>query len=376
MSETKTYQLSNKNGLTIEFMPRGAKVISVQLPDTQNPGKKVDVMIGYDTVQEAIDGDAYIGAICGRFANRIAKGHFVLDGREYQLALNDGQNHLHGGPTGFNSRDWDVKETKMAGRAAAYELTLFSPDGDENYPGNLNVKATHSLTDDNEFIIDFEATTDKPTVINLTSHPYLNMRGAGSGPVFSHQIEVNAKQFTPIADGVPSGEIRNVEGTPMDLRKPVAIGDAINTPYEQIQLFKGFDHNWIIDKPAGEMGFCGRVTDPESGRFVEVYSTQPGLQVYTAMHFNSSQTGKGGRSAHTAPWLSSRRAFPMRLTNQCPRRQFCVQAKFTVRRWFTSSAGNDQSRNFGKTIIGIGAFGRLFFYWCKAKKCAKSFDYS
>lgn len=295
MSETKTYQLSNKNGLTIEFMPRGAKVISVQLPDTQNPGKKVDVMIGYDTVQEAIDGDAYIGAICGRFANRIAKGHFVLDGKEYQLALNDGQNHLHGGPTGFNSRDWDVKETKIAGRAGAYELTLFSPDGDENYPGNLNVKATYSLTDDNEFIIDFEATTDKPTVINLTSHPYLNMRGAGSGPVFSHQIEVNAKQFTPIADGVPSGEIRNVEGTPMDLRKPVAIGDAINTPYEQIQLFKGFDHNWIIDKPAGEMGFCGRVTDPESGRFVEVYSTQPGLQVYTAMHFNSSQTGKGGK---------------------------------------------------------------------------------
>lgn len=291
---TKTYQLTNKNGLTIEFMDRGAKVYSVQLPDVQNQGKKVDVMIGYQTVEETVAGDAYIGALCGRFANRIYKGKFAIDGKEYQLNVNDGINHLHGGIKGYNARDWDVKKVNVPGRADAYELSLFSPDGEENYPGNVNIKATYSLTDDNEFIIDLEATTDKPTVINMTSHPYFNMRGASSGPIFNHELEVNSHQFTPIAEGVPSGEIREVEGTPMDFRKPARIGDSINTPYEQIQMFKGIDHNWIIDKPADEMGFCGRLKDPESGRYVEVYSTLPGMQVYTAMHFNSSQIGKDG----------------------------------------------------------------------------------
>ena len=292
MNEFKTYQMTNKNGLSVEFMPQGGKVISVLLPDGD---KKVDVMIGYQTVKEAVEGDAYLGAICGRFANRIGAGKFSLDGKEYQLALNDGKNHLHGGPTGFNSRNWDIKKVEIVGRTDAYELTLNSPDGDENYPGNLNVKATYSLTNDNEFIIDFEAVTDKPTVINLTSHPYFNIAGASSGHVFNQLIEINADTFTPIGEqGVPSGEIRSVEGTPMDLRKPTSIGEAINTPYEQIELFKGFDHNWIVNKEEGELGFCARVTDPDSGRWLEVYSTQPGLQVYTAMHFNSSQIGKDG----------------------------------------------------------------------------------
>lgn len=210
---TKTYQLTNKNGLTIEFMDRGAKVYSVQLPDVQNQGKKVDVMIGYQTVEETVAGDAYIGALCGRFANRIYKGKFAIDGKEYQLNVNDGINHLHGGIKGYNARDWDVKKVNVPGRADAYELSLFSPDGEENYPGNVNIKATYSLTDDNEFIIDLEATTDKPTVINMTSHPYFNMRGASSGPIFNHELEVNSHQFTPIAEGVPSGEIREVEDT-------------------------------------------------------------------------------------------------------------------------------------------------------------------
>jgi aldose 1-epimerase len=291
MSDVKVYQLTNKNGLTIEFIANGGKLTSVLMPAGD---KKVDVALGYPTAKQFVDGDLYIGAICGRFANRIDQGKFELDGKTIQLAVNDKPNHLHGGPGGFNVKVWDVKPVEKTGCVAAYQLSLTSPDGEENYPGNLNVKAIYGITDKNEFVIEFEATTDKPTIINLTSHPYFNLKGAGHD-VLGHTLQVNAEEFTPLGTGVPTGELRKVKGTPFDLNKPAVIGDQIKSDYDQIAKMGGYDHNWVINKPKGSMGLAGKVSDPDSGRWIEVYTTQNGLQVYTSMHFDGTVIGKDNK---------------------------------------------------------------------------------
>lgn len=289
MSEVKTYQLTNKNGLSIEFIAQGGKLTKVLIP---NGKSYVDIALGYDTAQQFVDGDLYIGALCGRFANRIENGKFALNGQTFQLEQNDNPNHLHGGFKGFNVKEWNVEPIEKEGCTKAFKLSLVSPDGDSNYPGELKVTTIYGITEKNELLIEFEAVTNKTTIVNLTSHPYFNLNGTGNGTVLNHTLQVNANEFTPLGNGVPSGEIRKVAGTPFDLNQPKEIGDQVKSDYEQIARMKGYDHNWVVNKPSGIMGLAAKVAEPVSGRFIEVYSTQPGIQIYTAMHFDGKEKGK------------------------------------------------------------------------------------
>ncbi|MBI9066245.1 MAG: galactose mutarotase [Salinivirgaceae bacterium] len=337
MSASTVYQLSNNNGLLIEFISYGAKLTAVKIPEGD---KSIDILLGYDTPEQAINGDVYMGAICGRYANRISGGGFNLEGEFIKLNQNDGANHLHGGHKGFNVKDWKVEKTELQGYSSAYKLSVLSNDGDENYPGNLNATIIYALNDANEFLIDITATTDKTTVVNLTSHPYFNLKGAGNGDVLNHILEISAKQFTPLStDMVPSGEMRSVKNTAMDFTKPVVIKDRIDSDYEQIQLVGGLDHNWIVNKQQGELALAAKVTEPKSGRSVEVYTTQPGIQVYTAMHFNGSDIGKGqvpfkkycgiALEAQNFPDAPNHSNFPSSILKPQEKYQEKIQYKFT-----------------------------------------------
>jgi aldose 1-epimerase len=287
---TKNYKLSNNNGLEIEFLSLGAKIKSILIPKGDT---KVDIALGYDTIEEYETGDTYVGAICGRYANRIAMGQFNLHGKTYQLAQNDRTNHLHGGLKGFNALQWKVEAIKLADYASAYKLELESPDGHENYPGNLKVQLVYALNNENELLIDLHAISDKDTIINLTSHPYFNLNGVGSGKIFNHELKIVADAFTPLNDiSVPTGEICTVKGTDMDFNTPIKLSERINSDYEQIKKLGGLDHNWVLNKKENELALAGVLSETESGRSIEVYTTQPGLQVYTAMHFDGSQKGK------------------------------------------------------------------------------------
>lgn len=286
--EKNIYRLKNNKGLIVEFLSHGARITSCKIPEGDN---YVDVLIGYDNAEEALHGDVYFGAICGRVANRIANGKFTLEGKDYQLIQNNGGNALHGGPNGFQTRYWDVEKIDDC----SYKLSLTSPDGDENYPGELKVEMVYSLNNDNEFIIDISATTNKTTIVNLTSHPYFNLKGAGGGDVLDHLLEINAKTMTPLnANSIPTGEFRDLEGTAMDLRRAKVVKEIVESDDEQIKLCSGIDHNWVINKNDGDSDCVLRLTEPESGRTIELYTTQPGVQVYTAMHFDGTEIGKGG----------------------------------------------------------------------------------
>ncbi len=285
--------LKNNNGVQVTIMSFGARIGAVEIP-TEN-GRLVDIVVGYPTEDDYKKGDHYPGAICGRAANRIIDGKFTLEGTEYQLPQNDAPNHLHGGPEGFSKLDWTLEETTVEGAASACKLTLVSEDGDQGYPGKLEVEAVYCLTDANELKLVMSAKTDKTTIVNLTSHPYFNLKGAGRGDILDHTFMVNAKEFTPLGDkGAPDGEIRSVEGTAMDLREAKELAGVVKDSYEQIQRVGGIDHNWVVNKPLNEMGVCGRVEHAATGRSVEVRSTQPGFQAYTGMHFDGTDKGKGG----------------------------------------------------------------------------------
>jgi aldose 1-epimerase len=291
--DNKIYQLKNDNGLIVEFLSHGARITSVKISDGNT---YTDVVIGYDTADEAINGDVYFGAICGRTANRIANGKFTLEGTEYQLVQNNGTNSLHGGPNGFQTRFWEVKQIEPN----LYKLSVTSPDGDENFPGELKVEMVYSLNNNNEFSMDISATTNKTTIVNLTSHPYFNLKGAGNGNILDHLLEINAVEMTPLnGDSVPTGEIRNIEGTAMDFGTAKPVKEAVESKYEQIKLVGGIDHNWVINKAENEYDFALKMTEPKSGRTIELLTTQPGVQVYTAMHFDGSEKGKGGLPVET-----------------------------------------------------------------------------
>lgn len=291
-SKIKTYKLENANGVVVEFIAKGGKIISIKIPENDS---HTDIIVGYDTPDEFINGDDYLGAICGRVANRISDSEFSIHGIPYKLKANEGKNQLHGGSNGFQVKDWDIKSIDLKDYTSAYELSLFSPDGDENYPGNLNVKIIYALNNKNEFLIDIQANTDKDTVVNLTSHPYFNLNGVNRGKVFNHYLEVNATKFTPInEESIPTGDFCDVEGTDMDFNKATRIGDIIRSGYDPIHALQGLDHNFVINKNDKEYGFACRLSEPESGRSVEVYTTQPGVQVYTGMHFDDIEIGKGG----------------------------------------------------------------------------------
>ncbi|MCW3804601.1 aldose epimerase family protein [Plebeiibacterium marinum] len=288
------FTLKNANNVEVSFIGRGGQIVGIKVPDAK--GEIADVVVGYETVDAALAGDAYFGALCGRYANRIVNGQFELDGEKFQLEINNGPNHLHGGVDGFNLRVWEVEPYADPKFAQAYKLSLVSPDGDQKYPGELTVSVVYGLTDDNEFVIDYTAETTKTTIINLTSHAYFNMKGAGTGTVENHELQLNASKYTPIDGeiGTVTGEIAEVKGTAMDFVDGKTIGEACNSDDEQVKLVDGIDHNFVIDGYDGSLKLAARLKDLDSGREMEVYTDQPGVQIYTGSHFDSSETGKLG----------------------------------------------------------------------------------
>jgi aldose 1-epimerase len=253
------------------------------------------VVLGFDDIEGYQKTTTYIGSLVGRYANRIAKGRFTLNGKEYTLATNNGENHLHGGVRGFDKVIWKARLI-AARRGSALELTYLSKDGEEGYPGNLSVRVVYTLTDANELKIDYYATTDKDTVVNLTNHNYYNLAGQGNGDILGHLLTVNASRFTPTdAGAIPTGELRPVKGTPFDFTRPTAIGARIEQDEEQLKLGKGYDHNFVINGRAGTLRLAARVTEPTTGRVMETWTTEPGMQLYTGNYLDGSDTGKGGK---------------------------------------------------------------------------------
>ncbi|MGD0512261.1 MAG: aldose epimerase family protein [Terriglobales bacterium] len=284
------YILTNKHGMQAAITNYGGTVVSLKVPDRS--GKLDDVVLGYDTLDGYATGKAYIGATVGRYANRIAHASFTLDGNTYTLSKNDGGNHLHGG---FNKREWTAKD--VSGSAGqALELTYLSKDGEESFPGNLPVKVVYTLTDKNELKIDYSATTDKDTVLNLTNHAYFNLAGQGNGDVLQQQIMIRADRFTPIDQfSIPTGELRSVKGTPFDFTTATAIGARIDQDDQQLKMGNGYDHNWVLSNGTPGSLFLGaQAYDPHSGRVLEVLTTEPGIQLYTG-NFLDGIHGKDGK---------------------------------------------------------------------------------
>ena len=284
------FTLRNRQGSEARICNYGGLVISLKVPDRN--GQMGDVVLGYDDLDGYLKETPYFGALIGRYGNRIAKGKFTLDGKEYTLAINNDPNALHGGIKGFDKVVWEPMVLSSSS-GPALELRYVSKDGEEGYPGTLTAKAIYTLTDDNELKLEFAATTDKDTVVNLTHHSYFNL--AGKGDILNHEVMIRASRFTPVDKTlIPTGELRPVEGTPFDFRKPTAIGARINQADEQLKFGGGYDHNWVIDKPMGKLGLMARVYDPSSGRVMEVLSTEPGLQFYSGNFLDGTITGKGG----------------------------------------------------------------------------------
>jgi aldose 1-epimerase len=278
-TEVKLFVLTNRRGVTVKIMQLGGIVTELWVPD--RAGKPANVVLGFDTLDEYLAGHPYFGAIAGRYANRIAGGRFTLDGEEYTLAKNDGPNHLHGGLEGFDKKLWSARILPTTEKNAAVELTRTSPDGEEGYPGTLRVKVTYTLTSDHELRIDYDATTDKPTVVNLTNHSYFNL--AGDGSVLDHLLEIAADRYTPVDAGlIPTGELASVAGTGMDFSKPRPIGAGI------------YDHNFVLRSGGGKLASCARVYEPSSGRIMEVSTTEPGVQLYTGNYLDGTRSGVGG----------------------------------------------------------------------------------
>jgi aldose 1-epimerase len=286
------YMLTNRNGMAVTIINYGGRVVSLLAPD--RAGKVADVVLGFDDLSGYLAQNPYFGAIVGRYANRIANGEFRLDGVEYRVPKNDGSNALHGGIRGFDKRVWTARDVSKEN--PSLELTYLSKDGEEGYPGNLSVKVTYTLTDNNELQIDYTATTDKDTVLNLTNHSYFNLAGEGNGNILGHQLTINADRFTPINSTlIPTGQLRPVDGTPFDFRKPATIGARINDANEQLKFGKGYDHNFVLNHQGARLVLAARVTDPESGRVMEVLTTQPGVQLYTGNFLDGTIHGKGGK---------------------------------------------------------------------------------
>ncbi len=288
--EVELYTLTNSKGMEVAITTYGGIVVSLKTPD--RGGRLADVVLGFESLDGYLKGHPYFGAIIGRYGNRIAKGRFTLDGVPYQLAQNNGENHLHGGIKGFDKVVWKAREAGPQ----SLELSHVSKDGEEGYPGNLSVTVTYTLTEANELRIEYRATTDKPTVLNLTNHSYFNLAGQGEGDILGHQVMILGDRFTPVDAGlIPTGALRSVEGTPFDFRLPRAIGERINAADEQLKLGKGYDHNFVLSGAPGTLRQAARVLEPKSGRVMEVLTTEPALQLYTGNFLDGTFTGKGGK---------------------------------------------------------------------------------
>ncbi|KPZ17902.1 Aldose 1-epimerase [Pseudomonas syringae pv. primulae] len=292
------YTLRNSHGVQASIITYGATLQSLLVPD--KAGKVDDIVLGFDDVQGyQNNGTVYFGATIGRFGNRLAGGKFSLDGKTYQVPQNDKTNALHGGDKGFDKRLWKAEETKTAD-SVGVKLTYVSPDGEMGFPGTLQTEVTYSLNDKNELKIDYRAITDKPTVLNLTNHSYFNLAGAGSGDVLKQVATLHASHYTPVNDKlIPTGELPAVAGTPMDFLKPTAFGKHIKDDHQQLKYAEpkqgGFDFNWVLDSKGDVKKLAAEVSDPQSGRTLQLFTTEPGVQLYTGNFLDGSIHGKGGK---------------------------------------------------------------------------------
>jgi len=292
--QVDSYTLSNSHGVEVQVINFGGIITSIRVPDRS--GKMADIALGFDTLDGYLENKPYFGAVIGRYANRIANGKFTLDGKQYTLPINNGPNSLHGGIKGFNKVVWQAQPFHNR-QGEGVKLSYLSKDGEEGYPGNLKVNVTYTLTDKNELVIDYEATTDKATPINLTNHSYFNLAGEGNGDVLSHELQLDADRFTPVDKNlIPAGEIQPVKGTPMDFTQTTAIGARINDPYEQLVIAHGYDHNFVVNGKDGSLRLAARVREPKSGRVLEAYTTQPGIQLYTGNFLDGTVVGKHGHA--------------------------------------------------------------------------------
>lgn len=291
----KLYTLKNESGMTVRVTNYGAIITSIIVPDRN--GKRADVALGYDRVEDYINAvdKPYFGAVVGRYGNRIAKGEFTLDGETYSLLQNNGENHLHGGAIGFDKVVWAVDEY-VEGKSLT--LSYLAKDKEEGYPGNLELIIVYTLADDNSLVVDYHATTDKATPINVTQHTYFNLKGEGQGTILDHKLMLNAKTFTPVDESlIPTGEMPAVAGTPFDFTTAKAIGRDIDQQNEQLVFGLGYDHNWILNKDGkeGELSLAAQVHEPSSGRVMEIYTTEPGIQFYCGNFLDGRLKGKSGK---------------------------------------------------------------------------------
>jgi aldose 1-epimerase len=287
------YTLSSEGGCRTRITNYGGIVVSLDVPDRN--GIHDDVVLGFETLAEYEKHSPYFGALIGRYANRIAKGRFTLDGQDYQLAVNNGENHLHGGVKGFDKMVWTARPF-IDDAGANLELQYVSRDGEEGYPGELKTTVVYTLTNTNELKIEYRAKTDKPTIINLTNHSYFNLCGAGNGDILEHELQINADGFTPTDSGaIPTGEIRSVAGTPFDFREPTFIGSSIDDDDEQLRFGHGYDHNFVLSKTGSDGASAAAVYERRSGRVMEVFTTEPGIQLYSGNYLDGSFSGKRGK---------------------------------------------------------------------------------
>ena len=287
------YVLTNANGMEAHIATYGGALVSLTAPDRHD--QFADVVLGTDTLDACRKQAAFLGALIGRYGNRIGGAKFTLEGETYKLPANDGPNTLHGGPLGFDKRVWQAREAGSA-EGPALELTYVSKDGEEGFPGTLTAKVVYTLTNKNELKIDYTATTDKPTVVNLTNHSYFNLAGAGEGDILGHEVAIYGSRFTPVdATLIPTGELRAVKGTPFDFTKATAIGARINNDDEQLKFGKGYDHNWVLDKNGAGLTEAAEVYEPKTGRVMQVWTTEPALQFYTGNFLDGRIHGKAGK---------------------------------------------------------------------------------
>ena len=291
----RRYTLSNSHGMKVRILSYGGIIQSLHVPDRR--GRAENVVLGFDNLDDYIASSPYFGALIGRYANRIAKGTFTLDGETYSVPINDGPNALHGGTTGFDKAVWETTPFAQD-KTAGIVLRHTSPAGEMGFPGTLTVQVTYTLDQKNNLRIDYRATTDAPTVLNLTNHSYFNLAGEGSGNIYQQQLKINAKRYTPTdATSIPTGEIAKVAGTPFDFRRATAIGKRIRSRDEQLVFARGYDLNWVLDRTPGTgLQLAARARDPKSGRVLTVSTTQPGLQFYSGNFIDGSLVGTSGRT--------------------------------------------------------------------------------
>ncbi|MEX0332594.1 MAG: aldose epimerase family protein [Puniceicoccaceae bacterium] len=296
-SEARLYTLTNSNGLVLKVTDYGAIVTELHVPDRD--GNLGDVVLGYEKLEDYLIETPYFGCVVGRYGNRIGKGQFEIDGISYQLTINNNENHLHGGNQGFDKVLWQ-SEPSSTEDSASVTFRYTSPDGEEGYPGNLSATVVYTLDDKNQFVITYEATSDQPTVVNLTHHSYFNLHGQGRGTILDHELTLNADRYTPVDSGlIPTGELAPVEGTPMDFRMARPIGSRIESDFEQLLLGGGYDHNWVLNTDEeATLNFAARLYDPDSGREMEIWTEEPGIQFYSGNFLDGTLKGKGGAIYH------------------------------------------------------------------------------